>query len=45
MDLAGFKMIFFWEYVHRLWGRLLGLAFIIPPFSFLSVAWCQRAMG
>lgn len=30
MDLAGFKMIFFWEYVHRLWGRLLGLAFILP---------------
>ena len=26
MDLAGFKTIFFWEYVHRL-GRLLGLAF------------------
>ena len=30
MDLAGFKTIFFWEYVHRLWGRLLGLAFAIP---------------
>ena len=27
MDLAGFKGIFFWEYFHRLWGRLLGLAF------------------
>ena len=30
MDLAGFKTIFFWEYVHRLWGRLLGIAFVIP---------------
>jgi cytochrome c oxidase assembly protein subunit 15 len=30
MDLAGFKTIFFWEYVHRLWGRLLGVAFVIP---------------
>ena len=30
MDLAGFKTIFFWEYFHRLWGRLLGLAFAIP---------------
>ncbi len=30
MDLAGFKTIFFWEYVHRLWGRLLGLAFAVP---------------
>jgi cytochrome c oxidase assembly protein subunit 15 len=24
MSLAAFKNIFFWEYFHRLWGRLLG---------------------
>ena len=30
MSLAAFKQIFFWEYVHRLWGRLLGLAFGLP---------------
>jgi cytochrome c oxidase assembly protein subunit 15 len=30
MDLAGFKTIFFWEYVHRLWGRILGVAFGLP---------------
>ena len=30
MDLAGFKAIFFWEYIHRLWGRLLGVAFVVP---------------
>lgn len=30
MDLAGFKRIFFWEYLHRNWGRLMGLVFIIP---------------
>ena len=34
MELAGFKMIFFWEYVHRLWGRLLGLAFVLPLLYF-----------
>src|SRR5205814_460452 len=28
MDLAGFKTIFWWEYVHRLWGRLIGVAFL-----------------
>ena len=27
MDLAGFKTIFWWEYLHRLWGRLIGLVF------------------
>jgi len=30
MDLAGFKRIFFWEYLHRNWGRLMGLVFAIP---------------
>src|SRR5437763_335527 len=33
MTLAGFKFIFFWEWVHRLLGRLLGLVF------FAGVAW------
>ena len=28
--LAGFKQIFWLEWVHRLWGRLIGLAFIVP---------------
>src|SRR5215831_8634428 len=30
MDLAGFKAIFWWEYVHRLLGRLIGAVFLIP---------------
>lgn len=30
MTLAGFKGIFFWEYVHRLLGRVIGLAFALP---------------
>ena len=34
MDLSGFKTIFFWEYVHRVWGRLLGLAFGLPLLFF-----------
>jgi len=34
MDLAGFKVIFFWEYIHRVWGRLLGLAFGLPLLFF-----------
>lgn len=35
MDLAAFKKIFFWEYIHRLWGRLIGLAVFIPWLVFL----------
>jgi cytochrome c oxidase assembly protein subunit 15 len=30
MTLDGFKSIFWWEYFHRLWGRLIGVAFLIP---------------
>ena len=30
MSLAEFKNIYFWEYVHRLLGRVIGLAFAIP---------------
>ncbi|HMQ74616.1 MAG TPA: COX15/CtaA family protein [Flavobacteriales bacterium] len=35
MDLDGFKAIFFWEYLHRNWGRLMGLVFIVPFAIFL----------
>ena len=34
MDLTDFKTIFFWEYFHRLWGRLLGVAFALPLLGF-----------
>lgn len=30
MSLAAFKFIYFWEWVHRLLGRLIGLAFAAP---------------
>jgi len=30
MTLDEFKTIFWWEYVHRLWGRLIGIAFALP---------------
>jgi len=30
MGLAEFKQIYFWEWLHRLLGRLIGLAFAVP---------------
>jgi cytochrome c oxidase assembly protein subunit 15 len=30
MTLAEFQRIFFWEYLHRLWGRLIGVVFAVP---------------
>src|SRR5437764_734067 len=29
-SLSDFKSIFFWEWFHRLWGRLIGIVFLIP---------------
>lgn len=38
MTLSGFKAIFFWEYLHRLLGRVIGLAFAVP----LAWFWVRR---
>ena len=35
MDLNEFKRIYFWEYFHRLWARMMGFVFIIPFIYFL----------
>ena len=37
MLLSDFKFIFFWEYFHRLWGRIIGILFILP-FIYLIVS-------
>ena len=36
MELADFKRIFLWEYVHRLLGRAIGLCFLVPYLYFLA---------
>lgn len=33
--LSDFKFIYFWEYFHRLWVRILGFIFLIPCIIFL----------
>lgn len=35
MTLEGFKSIFWFEFIHRLWGRFIGLVFFIPFLYFL----------
>lgn len=34
MSLEDFKNIYFWEWFHRLWGRLIGLVFALPLLIF-----------
>ena len=36
MGLAEFKKIFWLEYMHRLWGRLIGIAFFVPLVYFVA---------
>jgi len=45
LTLAGFKGIFWLEYVHRLWGRLIGLAFFVPFAVFLLRGWVDRRLA
>ena len=40
MTLAEFKFIYFWEWVHRLLGRVIGLAFALP----LAWFWVKQAI-
>ena len=36
MTLEGFKGIFWWEYFHRLLGRVIGLVFLLPFIYFVA---------
>lgn len=36
MDLDEFKKIYFMEWTHRLWGRFIGMTFVIPTVYFIA---------
>ncbi len=45
MTMDGFRAIFFWEYLHRLIGRLLGVIFLLPFLVFLVQRRIPRALA
>ena len=45
MSMSDFKFIYFWEYFHRLWARMMGFAFVIPLAYFLFRGYIDRALG
>jgi cytochrome c oxidase assembly protein subunit 15 len=45
MSLDEFKGIFWWEYFHRLLGRVIGLAFFVPFVYFLARKAIDRPLG
>lgn len=42
--LGDFKFIFFWEWFHRLWARLIGVVFLIPFVYFILKKYFQKWM-
>ncbi len=44
MSLAEFKTIFWWEWGHRLLGRLIGAAFLLPFLWFLWRGWVEPGL-
>ena len=44
MSLAEFKTIFWWEWAHRLLGRLIGAAFLLPFLFFLARGWIEPGL-
>lgn len=45
MTIEGFKGIFWWEYSHRVWGRLIGVVFFLPFLWFLFRGYLGKAHG
>ncbi len=45
MSLAGFQRIYLVEYAHRLLGRAIGLAFLVPLIYFLAAAKVTRRLA
>lgn len=44
MTLPEFKFIFYMEWGHRMWGRLVGLAYILPTIYFWKKGYFNRSM-
>jgi cytochrome c oxidase assembly protein subunit 15 len=44
MQLAEFKTIFWWEWAHRLLGRVIGAVFLLPFLWFLWRGWIDKGM-
>lgn len=45
MTVGEFKVIFWLEFTHRLWGRLIGIAFFVPFVVFMVKGWVRGALA
>jgi len=44
MSLSQFKFIYFWEYLHRLWARMMGFIFLFPFIFYLAKGWISKKL-
>ncbi|XP_077972349.1 heme A synthase COX15-like [Styela clava] len=44
MTLKEFKFIWYMEYSHRMWGRLIGVVYLLPLAYFWKKGWLNRGM-
>ncbi|WP_316979627.1 COX15/CtaA family protein [Shumkonia mesophila] len=44
MSLDDFRTIFLIEYFHRLWGRVIGVAFLVPFVFFFARGWVDKRL-
>lgn len=42
MQLSDFKQIYFWEWFHRFWGRMIGVVFALPLLFFWIKGWIPK---
>jgi cytochrome c oxidase assembly protein subunit 15 len=45
MELSDFKKIYFWEWLHRLWGRLIGVVYALPLLWFVARGQIPKEAG
>jgi heme a synthase len=44
MTMEEFRFIFFWEYLHRMAARLIGIVFLVPFLAFLALRYLDRKL-
>ena len=45
MDLDEFKKIYYMEWIHRVWGRFVGLSFVLPGIYFVARGKVSKGMS
>jgi cytochrome c oxidase assembly protein subunit 15 len=43
-DSGSFKFIYFWEWIHRLWARMMGFVFVFPLIFFMIKGWIKKPL-